>query len=376
LSVMRFLREFSRIFTGLVFIFSGFVKGVDPLGTAYRLEDYFIAYGTSWADPLALGLSIALCSIEFLIGAALVLNLRMKLTSVMLLVVMSFFTILTLLDAIYEPVSDCGCFGDAIKMTNWQTFYKNIVLIVFAMIVFVERKKYLSGLSAKIQSIMLLLILSGFFWFSVFNYQHLPLIDFMEWKKGRDMTPDTDAETHVYLTYRNIQSGETKEYLSPDYPWNDTVWLKDWAFVDQRTVVTGETVPHGLLAEDEEGFDVTLSLIDSPEYMFIAVSYHLESASGNGISNLMQLKDSIESHGFGFAMLTSSLPEQVEEFLNQHNTEFPVYYADGVVLKSMVRANPGLMLFKSGVVIDKWHYNDFPEGDALGKFFDKLKKNE
>jgi uncharacterized membrane protein YphA (DoxX/SURF4 family) len=373
---MRFLREFSRIFTGLVFIFSGFVKGVDPLGTAYRLEDYFIAYGTTWADPLALGLSIALCSIEFLIGAALVLNLKMRFTSVILLIIMSFFTILTLLDAIYEPVSDCGCFGDAIKMTNWQTFYKNILLIAFAIFIFAERKKFLSVLSPKNQLILLLLILSGFTWFSILNYKHLPLIDFMEWKKGRDMTPDTDAESLVYLTYRNNQSGEIKEYLSPDYPWNDSVWTKNWTFVDQRTVVLGESVQHGLLAEDEEGYDVTLSLIDSPEYMFIAISYHLESASDKGISSLIQVKDSIEAQGFGFSMITSSLPEQVEEFLKLHNSEFPVYFADGVVLKSMVRANPGLMLFKSGVVIDKWHYNDFPKGDALRKLLEKLKNNE
>ena len=131
----------SRLLVGCVFVFSGFVKGIDPLGTAYRIEDYFIAFGTQWAIPLALYLSVFLCTVEFSIGILLLLNVRIKEVAWLLLLMMLFFTCTTFYDALYNPVPDCGCFGDAIKLTNWQTFLKNIVLMVFVLTIFLNRKK-------------------------------------------------------------------------------------------------------------------------------------------------------------------------------------------------------------------------------------------
>ncbi|MBS4056592.1 MAG: DoxX family membrane protein [Bacteroidales bacterium] len=366
----KILTNLSRILTGLVFVFSGFVKGIDPLGTAYRLEDYFIAYGSMWAMPLALGLAVALCVIEFSIGAFLLLNLKMKYTSLALLVIMVFFTLLTFYDAIYEPVSDCGCFGDAITLTNWQTFYKNIVLMLPTLAVFFYRNSFRSPLGPALQYIGMLAVTFGFALFSVYNYDHLPIIDFMDWKVGKDMTPETTAETKVYLTYRNIASGETKEFLSPDYPWNDSVWMKSWSFVDQRTVSLGQKTDHGLLAEDEQGNDVTLSLIDSPEDVFIGIAYDLNDASKAGLLKLIQFEEAVRARGVECALLTSSLPEEVAAFKRKAGVDLPIYYADPIVLKTMVRANPGLVLFHSGVIVDKWHYRDIPEGKQLKALLD------
>ena len=139
---MKILANTFRILTAIVFLFSGFVKGVDPLGFAYKIEDYFVAYHVDWAMPLALAISVIMCTLEFTVGAMLLLNFRMKFTSWVLLLMMIYFTGLTLIDAINNPVPDCGCFGDAIKLTNWQTFYKNVVLIIFAIVIFAYRKKF------------------------------------------------------------------------------------------------------------------------------------------------------------------------------------------------------------------------------------------
>lgn len=366
---MNLLREFSRYITAFVFIFSGFVKGVDPLGTAYRLEDYFIAYGTTWADPLALFLSIALSTTEFVIGAALLLNIRMKFISWALLLIMSFFTVLTLFDAVYEPVSDCGCFGDAIKLTNWETFYKNIVLMLFTLVIFVNKKRFKSNLMVFSQNIILIVFLSGFVWFSVYNYRHLPMIDFMDWKVGRDMTPDENlTETKIYLTFRNKETGQTDEFLSPDYPWNDSVWMATWEFVDQRTVVLGESLHHDLYAEDAEGNEVTLMLIDNPGVVFVIVSYDLNALSKKEIDGMKTLSDQLSGMHIDLAVLTSSLPEESIAFQEVNKFYADFYYSDDVVLKTMVRANPGLIAFREGVVLGKWHFNDFPLDSELVKW--------
>ncbi|MDO8898776.1 MAG: DoxX family protein, partial [Bacteroidales bacterium] len=226
----KFWMTFSRLLVGAVFIFSGFVKGVDPLGTAYKFGDYFAAYGTDWANAFALFLSVSLCALEFAIGAALFFNLRMKITAWALLIIMMFFTVLTFFDAIYAPVPDCGCFGDAIKLTNWETFYKNLVLMIFVIVIFRNRTSFKSVLSNLSQNIVLVLISAMFIYFSVYNYRHLPMIDFRMWKVGNKMTADADNEMRVYVKYRNIATGEIREYLSPDFPWNDPVWLAEWEF--------------------------------------------------------------------------------------------------------------------------------------------------
>ena len=159
---MRFLRNFSRILVGLVFVFSSFSKGIDPMGFAFKIEDYFLAYGTGWAVPLAIYLSIALCTLEFLLGMALLFNLRLKHLAWPLLALMIFFTIFTFFDAVYNPVPDCGCFGDVVKITNWQTFFKNVVLVFFVTLIFADRNQYKSFLPAKREYIALILIAGVF----------------------------------------------------------------------------------------------------------------------------------------------------------------------------------------------------------------------
>lgn len=370
-----FLRNFSRHLVGIVFIFSGFVKGVDPLGTAYRIEDYFVAYGTEWAMGLALLLSILLSTAEFVIGLALVTGMKMRVTAWFLLVIMLFFTGVTYFDALYEPVPDCGCFGDAIKLTNWQTFYKNIVLMVFVLAIFFNRKRYKIRLYPAMQWFFVMIYFVGFGYFSYYNYSHLPMIDFRAWKEGKQLNPEGEQESLVYLTYRNKETGETKEYLSPNYPWDDAQWLENWEFVDQRTVLLGEQPDHGLFAEDSFGNEMTHVVLQSPN-LLVFVSYDLSQIPAEAIVKIENIEKQVSENGGGVVWLTASLPEELESWQNSYDFFYETYFADGVVLKTIVRSNPGLVWMNEGKVMKKWHYNDFPQGEELDQLIEKLTTNQ
>jgi uncharacterized membrane protein YphA (DoxX/SURF4 family) len=360
---MRFIRNFSRLLVGLVFIFSGTVKGVDPLGTAYRIEDYFIAYGVEWAVPLALFLSVFLCTLEFILGISLLFNAAIRKTAWLLFPLTIFFTLLTMVDALWEPVPDCGCFGDAIKLSNWETFYKNLVLIVFVSIIFFGRKKFrppvMYGYSFMVMSIFVI----AFVWFSNYNLNHLPMLDFREWKVGNNMIPEDRGEPRIFLKYRNIESGEEREYLSDELPWQDSVWMANWEFVDQRIDDSEVVRVHDLIIENVNGQDQTEAFINNPDYQFLLISEDLEKANKEAFDKAKEIFYNAEMDGYSFITVTSSLPETVrnlrEDLLLDQQFEF--YYGDDIVLKTMVRANPGLILMKDGIVLAKWHYNDLPE---------------
>lgn len=369
---MKALANISRILVALVFIFSGFVKGVDPLGTAYRIEDYFIAFGTDWANPLSLFLTIFLCAVEFTLGAALLFNLGLKYLSWPLLLMMAFFTLLTLNDAIYNPVPDCGCFGDAIKLTNWQTFYKNIVLIILVLIIFMYRKKYRSVFVPRIDFIAVTVIFLFFGFFSLYQYRHLPLIDFLGWKTGTDLVPDNPGKAKIYLTYKNKVSGETKEYLSPDYPWNDSTWAANWEFLEQRIDESGVIKGHTLKIFDTAGNDMTETFINNSGYQFLVSAYSLESASQKGFKKINRLFEEIYGDGHSLVVLTGSLDEKIQAFRKELHPDLEFYNADDVELKMMIRSNPGLILLKDGVVVGKWHWRDLPDYPDLKEEFPGL----
>jgi uncharacterized membrane protein YphA (DoxX/SURF4 family) len=369
---MKALANICRILVAITFLFSGFVKAVDPLGTAYRIEDYFIAFGTDWAIPFSLFLSIFMCAVEFTLGAALLLNLRLKYMAWPLLAMMLFFTVLTLNDAIYNPVPDCGCFGDAIKLSNWNTFYKNVVLIILVLGIFFYRKKYKSIFVPRIDNIAIGVIFLAFALFSLQNYRHLPLIDFLGWKKGTDLVPDNPGKSKVYLSYRNKTTGETKEYLSPDYPWSDSTWVANWEFVSQRIDDSGVIKGHNLKIFDSQGTDYTESIINNPGYQFIVASYGLKSASRKGFMKINTLFEDVSRDDLSLVVLTGSLEDEIKSFREGLNPDMPFYQADDVELKMMVRANPGLILLKDGVVMGKWHWRDIPDYEDLKEKFPGL----
>jgi uncharacterized membrane protein YphA (DoxX/SURF4 family) len=362
---MKILRNIFRILVGLVFVYSGFVKGIDPLGTVYRMDDYFMAFNLPWFMTFSLYLTIFLCVLEFMLGVSLLFNLWIKKTVWLLLPMMMFFTILTFFDAVYNMVPDCGCFGDALKITNLQTFLKNVVLMSLVVPIFIWRKRFRSLLPSFGDFSVLLIIAIAFSSLSIYCYRHLPLIDFMAWKVGNRVNKHEALPVTFYVTYKNKKTGEEKEYISPNYPWNDSIWLADWIFKSQRVVDPNQEQGIVLRVEDATGADFTSSVLDNPDFQFILVAYDLNKADITGFRKILPLFKKTMIDGYSFICLTNSLPAEIKKFRMDNGTAFDYYNSDDVVLKTMVRSNPGLVLIKDGIVLAKWGFRDFPGYDEV-----------
>ncbi len=362
---MKILRTIFRIIVGLVFVFSGFVKGIDPLGTVYQMDDYFIAFNIPWFMSFSLILTIILCTLEFILGVSLLFNLWIKKTVWLLVPVMMFFTILTFFDAVYNIVPDCGCFGNALKITNMQTFLKNLVLLAMILPLFAWRKKFRSLLPSSGDFALLLVTVICFSSLSIYCYRHIPIIDFMGWKIGNRINKTETLPVTFYVTYKNKGTGEEKEFISPNYPWNDSIWLAEWIFKSQRVVDPNKDRGLVLLVEDQYGGDYTANVMDNPDFQFILVAYDLTKTSPEGFHKILPFYKKAIKDGYSFICLTSSQAGEIKKFRMANGTAFNYYTSDDVVLKTMVRANPGLILLKDGIVIDKWCYRDFPTYEEL-----------
>jgi len=358
----------SRILLGLLFIYSGFVKGVDPVGTEYRIVDYFIAFGTEWAIPLALPLSVIMSTAEFVLGVLLLLNISIQITSWLVMLMMAMFTVITLNDAMYSLVPDCGCFGDVLVISNWQTFYKNLVIDALLLIVFFSSNRAGKWLKVKTEWTILFVSILGFVVFEIYNIRHLPIIDFRDWKEGNRMVNNNPLPMKYYLTYKHVESGREKEYVSPNYPYNDSVWLSEWEFVSQRVVDPNPQL-HDLRIEDIDGIDYTNQVIANPGFQFILVSYDLGTSSNKNWENIKEIFNYCEKSETSFVVITSSLPEEVLLFKENNLPGADFYFGDDITMMSMIRSNPGLILLKNGVVLHKWHFNDFPSVQEIKEEF-------
>lgn len=353
-----------RVLVGALFVFSSFTKGVDPLGTKYKMLDYFIAYNIEWLNDFALALAIILIMAEFVVGICLILNLLPRLATLGASLLMIFFTISTFFDAIYNLVPDCGCFGTAIKMSNWQTFFKNlIILAVLIPLIFNNKSLVNKRVTILGQSLFTFIFLGFFVGFEIYNVRHLPVIDFMDWKVGRDMKPVENPEpADIYLTFKNVETGETEEYLSPNYPWNDSVWMSQWEFVSQRQEGGIQSLGFSILNEDGDDFT---HLLFETEKLFVIVAPYLNEMTDNDFAECQRICDFAIDNEYSYLWITSVNPEYVYKLQEKYYMFDEVYYGDELELKSMVRSNPGLILMDNGVIIDKWSRIDFPTEDEL-----------
>jgi hypothetical protein len=220
----------------------------------------------------------------------------------------------------------------------------------------------------RIDNISIVVVFAAFATFSIYNYRHLPMIDFLGWKTGTNLIPDHPVQPKVYLTYRNKITGEEKEYLSTNYPWNDSTWTAQWEFKDQRIDNSGVIKGHNLKIFDTSGIDLTDNFINKPGY----ASYSLEDASRKGFGKIDRLYDYIIKNGHSLIVLTGSLQAEIDSFRKGLHPDLEFYQADDIELKMMVRANPGLILLKNGVVMGKWHWRDVPGYEQLQKEFPGL----
>lgn len=350
--------KINRMLVGTLFIFSSFTKGVDPLGTKYKILDYLAAYGMEWMNDAALVLAVTMILAEFIVGICLFVNVLPRLATLGAVVLMIFFTCTTFFDAMYDLVPDCGCFGTAIKMSNWQTFFKNLVIdAVLIPVVFNNKSLKNRYLMPAGQWILAVLFMGAFVWFEVYNIRHLPVVDFMEWKVGKDMTPKNYDAGKIYVTYRNMETGDTQEFESPNYPWNDSVWMSRWTFVSQRSEGGSQSLGFAIL--DEDGEDFTHILFET-ENLYVFVAPHLDDFSEKDFENCGKMIEVIDNEEFNYIWITSASPDYVERLNEKYQMFYDVYYGDELELKTMVRSNPGLMLIDNGLIINKWSKIDFP----------------
>ena len=350
----------NRMLIGAMFIFSSFLKGVDPLGTKYKMQDYFLAYKLEWMNDAALVLAVIMILAEFIVGICLLVNVLPRLATLGATLLMLFFTTITYFDAKYNLVPDCGCFGTAIKMSNWQTFFKNLVIDAVLIPVIANNKLLKNRLLTYIgQWVAATVLMIAFLWFQIYNIRHLPVIDFMDWKVGRDMSALRYDPGEIYVTYQNNQTGELQEFKTPNYPWNDTVWMKEWSWVSTRTEGGSASLGFEILDAEGEGNEPTKRLF-STENLYVFVAPYIQEFSEKDFENCRKMIEIIEKNGYNHMWITAELPEYIEEISEQYPMFYEVYFGDELELKTMVRSNPGLMLIDKGVIKNKWSRIDFP----------------
>ena len=358
---MKLLTQIARVITGLLFAFSGFVKGIDPMGTAFKFGDYFIAFRFGFLDDLALPLSVLLCLLEFVTGMMLLSGTLVKPASWMAAIFMAIFTPLTLVLALWNPVSDCGCFGDAIILTNWQTFIKNIIIAVPVAFVFLRRNDETGVMPLKAGLNFTIAFIFLFLLFIRINIAWLPVIDFRPYKVGTNlaeaMTVPHDAEPDKYdIRFIYEKDGVQKEFTLNDYPADDTAWK----FVDQKSVLISKGyVPpiHDFTLITAEGVDMTEQITRHQGDILLMVARRLEESDRDGILKGYNLGMELQKRGAGFFIVTATAPDEAAPLV----TGFNALYADETTLKTIIRSDPGFVLLHNGTVAAKWSYHNLPD---------------
>ena len=369
---MRLVKNLCRIIVGIVFIYSGFVKGIDPLGSDYKFTDYFNAFGMGWMNATTLFFSFALSLTEFLIGIALLFNLWVSRMAWGSLLFMAFFTPLTLVLALTNPVSDCGCFGDAMILTNWQTFWKNIILLLLAIMIFMYRKEYKSSLPLVGQFSFLALAGAGMLCLSVYCYRHLPVLDFRPYAVGKNITEGMrlpeGAEPDQYevtLKYKNKQTGEVQSFTEENYPWQDTL---NWEYESssERLVKKGYITPiHDLVIEHPTLDNITEEILEDDNHTILAVAYNLTQSDVQYQPAINRLAEYAQEKGIRFYGLTSSSERDIETYKKRYHVSYEFCTADEIQLKTMIRSNPGVIILREGTILDKWAGKDVPDVKEL-----------
>ena len=362
----KWIVNICRFILGATFVFSGFVKAVDPLGTYYKIQDYLAAFGMQQLLPdiVPLLMSVLLAVLEFAVGMHLLLGIKRRFTTRLALLIMLVMTPLTLYLALTNPISDCGCFGDALVLTNWQTFGKNVVLLTCAIVLMITPWAMVRFLTKKMEwtlsnyCIVFALALAGY------CLATLPIIDFRPYKIGNNIREGMEipegAKPTIFDTRFIMEKDGVKQTFTVDnYP--DSTWT----FVSAETVVVekGYEPPiHDFVMESlETGEDITDEVLDDPGYTFLLIAHRTEEADEGNIDLINELYEYCQENGYKFYALSSSSAEAIELWRDRTGAEYPFCIMDDITLKTMVRSNPGLMLIKGGVILNKWPDSQLPD---------------
>lgn len=359
-----------RFVLAATFIFSGYVKAIDPLGTLYKLKDYAAAMSLNGLLPdwVLVGVAIALGALEFALGVFMLFAVRRHVVSRITLAFMTAMTVLTLWIFVADPVKDCGCFGDALKLTNGETLLKNIVLIACAALVAWRPTDMARFISRSNQWIVRYYTVAYIVITSVYCLYTLPIFDFrpyhvgMNIKQGMEI-PDGAEQPEFESTFLLKKNGETREFTLDNYP--DSTW----EYVDTRTVQTKKgyepPIHDFALTSCDTGEDITEQVLTKKGYTFLLVSPRLAVADDSNFGDIDQIYEYAEENGADFYCVTASANEEIERWRDLTGAEYQFCNADETTLKTMIRSNPGLMLLKDGTIIGKWSHNALPQTDDL-----------
>lgn len=367
----KLIRNISRLLIGLLFLFSGFTKAVDPMGSKFKFDDYFVAFGMEWLIPFSLVLGIILSTVEFSIGFCLVSNLYSKICSIIAFIFMLFFTGLTFILALTNPVTDCGCFGDAVVLTNWQTFYKNLIFLVPTIIIFIERKKFVSRFNNKWQIALASFILVTIVSISIYSLNNLPIVDYRPYRVGQNLLLNSkehpngapSAEFETTLIYRKDGVEKTFDlYNLPDSTW-------EWVDTNNKLVKEGYVPPvSNFSLTDDYGMDNTNTLFNRNEMVLMANVLDLSKLSQEEIERYNEISVQCLSNDIYFTMLTSTDQGFIEDYKNQYLPTYKIFTIDPITLKTIVRSDGGFMLTYKGTVLKKWHRDKFPDVLSLNEY--------
>lgn len=358
---MKILRAFARFIVGVTFIFSGFSKIIDPVGAGLIVGEYFKIVGIESYSHLFQLFGATLSGVELLLGISLLLGLRMKISCTAAMYFISFFTCITFVLAIFNPIKECGCFGEVLKLTNWQTFYKNIFLMSLVLVLFFQRDRFIPIAPEKWENIFVGAFVILIAILPVYSYRHLPLMDFMDYKVGTDISEKlSDSENSGGSNYETVlfykKDGKVVEFTIDNLP--DSTWT----FVDSKTKQKSSSNLPSLISfavSDRDGNYLTDSLLAIKGKLFITSIPYLDKLKPEALSRVKKLNRELAVKGVPHLILTGSSPAMVDA-LNVKLPDISIYYTDYKTLLTMNRSNGGLIYLNDATVTAKWSISDMP----------------
>ena len=368
--LLKMIVNLCRIIVAVTFIFSGFVKAIDPIGTQYKLQDYLGAIGMAGILPnwTLLAVAVFLAAIEFCIGIFLLFAIQRRLISKLTVAFMAFMTMVTVWIVVADPVKDCGCFGDALHLTNTETLIKNIVLLVCSLAIMYRPLAMFRFVSKSNQwivtnyTIVFILVSSGL------SLYYLPIFDFRPYHIGVNIPRGMEIPKGAKLpqfktTFIMEKNGQRKEFTLDNYP------DASWKFIDSKTVQTSEgyipPIHDFSITDNKTGLDLTNSVLSHKGYTFLLIAPHLETADDSNFGDIDRLYEYAQSYDIPFYCLTASTTKAIKRWIDLTGAEYPFCITDEAVLKTIIRSNPGLLLLKDGTIINKWSHNNLPNEAKL-----------
>jgi len=356
----------SRFFVGGLFIFSGLIKLNDPIGTRIKMEEYFGVFAEDFGSffnlfvPISLEIGMIMIILEIVLGVAVLIYYRMRVTTVLLLLLMIFFTFLTFYSAYFNKVTDCGCFGDAIKLTPWESFIKDVILMFPVLHLFWHRKSYVPLLRRRDGHLVVGVATIACLSLGIYAIQHLPFIDFRAYRIGNHIPTQMQPEEQPVFEYVFIRKDNGEEIRAEKYLMDTTQYKYQSVVQTNEDKTRPKITDYAVTSVDGE--DVTQQTFEGPK-LFIVI-YDVTKASDKNVKDIVNLSRDLDGK-VDIMVLTSSGATQFEAFRHEHQLAVPYYFADATVLKTIVRSNPGLTLWVDGTVKGMWHHNDTPTASEV-----------